>query len=105
MMQRALQSAHSHSNEVTKKQFSDLFALAAEDDTTAVVRRAEDDTTAVVRRGGKKDANNHSTTNKKNSEMMKTIYSSDENFSEEDWSKPKMAQVAKKRKKAINDSD
>ncbi|KAI8035968.1 hypothetical protein M5D96_011232 [Drosophila gunungcola] len=71
MMQRALQSAHSHSNEVTKKQFSDMFALAAEDDTTAVVRR-----------GGKKDANNHSTTNKKNSEMMKTIYSSDENFSE-----------------------
>ncbi|XP_041566076.1 integrator complex subunit 3 homolog isoform X1 [Drosophila elegans] len=104
MMQRALQSAHSHSNEVTKKQFSDLFALAAEDDTTAVGRRGGSG------RGrkqpvGKKDVNNHSTTNKKNSEMMKTIYSSDENFSEEDWSKPKMAQVAKKRKKAINDSD
>uniref|UniRef100_A0A6P4EMV3 SOSS complex subunit A homolog n=1 Tax=Drosophila rhopaloa TaxID=1041015 RepID=A0A6P4EMV3_DRORH len=103
MMQRALQSAYSHSNEVTKKQFSDLFALAAEDDTTAVGRRGGSG------RGrkqpvSKKDTNNLSA-NKKISEIVKTIYSSDENSSEEDWSKSKMAQASKKRKKAINDSD
>lgn len=95
---------------------------------------AEDETTAVGRRGGsgrgrkqpigKKDPNNHSAGNKKNSDIVKTIYSSDENSSEvgfevdyytiyiincipiqEDWSKHKVTQPAKKRKKAINDSD
>ncbi|KAH8240296.1 hypothetical protein KR038_007545 [Drosophila bunnanda] len=104
MMQRALQAAYSHSNESTKKQFSDLFALAAEDETTAVGRRGGSG------RGrkqpvSKKDNNNHSTSNKKNSELVKTIYSSDENSSEEDWSKHKITQAAKKRKKAVNDSD
>lgn len=53
---------------------------------------AEDETTAVGRRGGsgrgrkqpigKKDPNNHSAGNKKNSDIVKTIYSSDENSSE-----------------------
>lgn len=53
---------------------------------------AEDETTAVGRRGGsgrgrkqpiaKKDPNNHSAGNKKNSDVVKTIYSSDENSSE-----------------------
>ncbi|KAM8714880.1 hypothetical protein ACLKA7_002001 [Drosophila subpalustris] len=104
MMQRALQSAYSHSNESTKKQFSDLFALAAEDETTAVGRRGGSG------RGrkqpvGKKDSNSHCAGNKKNSDVVKAIYSSDENSSEEDWSKPKVTQPAKKRKKAINDSD
>ncbi|KPU75327.1 uncharacterized protein Dana_GF16127 [Drosophila ananassae] len=104
MMQRALQSAYSHSNESTKKQFCDLFALAAEDETAAVGRRGGSG------RGrkqpiSKKDANNHSTTNKKNNEIVKTIYSSDDNSSEEDWSKPKILQAAKKRKKTVNDSD
>ncbi|XP_034667425.1 integrator complex subunit 3 homolog [Drosophila subobscura] len=99
MMQRALQSAYSHSNESTKKQFSDLFALAAEDEVTAVGRRGGSG------RGrkqpvSKKDANNHNTGNKKNSEIIKTIYSSDENSSEEDWSKQKPTQAAKKRKKS-----
>ncbi|KAH8241921.1 hypothetical protein KR032_009233 [Drosophila birchii] len=103
MMQRALQAAYSHSNESTKKQFSDLFALAAEDETTAVGRRGGSG------RGrkqpvGKKDGNNHSS-NKKSSEQVKTIYSTDENSSEEDWSKHKMTQAAKKRKKTVNDSD
>ncbi|XP_041673987.1 integrator complex subunit 3 homolog isoform X3 [Drosophila eugracilis] len=102
MMQRALQSAYSHSNENTKKQFSDLFALAAEDDTTAVGRRGGSG------RGrkqpvSKKEINNHSTS-KKNSELVKTIYSSDENSSE-DWSKSKITPAAKRRKKANNDSD
>ncbi|KAH8362458.1 hypothetical protein KR084_004829 [Drosophila pseudotakahashii] len=104
MMQRALQSAYSHSNDSTKKQYSDLFALAAEDDITAVGRRGGSG------RGrkqpvSKKDSNIHSTTTKKNTEIAKTLYSSDENSSEEDWSKPKMTQAAKRRKKAINDSD
>ncbi|XP_070068690.1 integrator complex subunit 3 homolog isoform X1 [Drosophila takahashii] len=104
MMQRALQSAYSHSNDGTKKQYSDLFALAAEDDTTAVGRRGGSG------RGrkqpvSKKDSNNHSTTSKKNAEIVKTLYSTDENSSEEDWSKPKLTQAAKRRKKAINESD
>ncbi|KAH8272175.1 hypothetical protein KR018_005668 [Drosophila ironensis] len=103
MMQRALQSAYSHSNECTKKQFSDLFSLAAEDETTAVGRRGGSG------RGrkqaiNKKDSNNHST-NKKNNEIVKAIYSTDENSSEEDWSKSKILQAAKKRKKTVNDSD
>ncbi|ALC39164.1 IntS3 [Drosophila busckii] len=103
-MQRALQSAYSHSNESTKKQFSDLFSLAAEDETTAVGRRGGSG------RGrkqpvGKKDSNNHSAGNKKNSDAVKIIFSSDENSSEEDWSKLKVTQAAKKRKKAVNDSD
>ncbi|XP_043069639.1 integrator complex subunit 3 homolog [Drosophila bipectinata] len=104
MMQRALQLAYSHSNESTKKQFCDLFALAAEDETAAVGRRG------ASGRGrkqpiSKKEANNHSTTNKKNNEIVKTIYSSDDNSSEEDWSKPKIVQAAKKRKKTVNDSE
>ncbi|XP_037731584.1 integrator complex subunit 3 homolog isoform X4 [Drosophila subpulchrella] len=104
MMQRALQSAYSHSNEGTKKQYSDLFALAAEDDTTAVGRRGGSGRgrKQVV---NKKDSNNHSSSSKKNTEIVKTIYSSDENSSEEDWSKPKMTQAAKRKKKNINDSD
>jgi len=53
---------------------------------------AEDETTAVGRHGGsgrgrkqpvgKKDSNSHSAGNKKNSDVVKTIYSSDENSSE-----------------------
>ncbi|XP_043064776.1 integrator complex subunit 3 homolog isoform X2 [Drosophila ficusphila] len=81
MMQRALQTAYSHSNESTKKQFSDLFALAAEDDTTAVGRRGGSG------RGrkqpvSKKETLIHNSSNKKNSEISKTIFSSDENSSE-----------------------
>ncbi|KAH8375711.1 hypothetical protein KR009_006738 [Drosophila setifemur] len=104
MMQRALQSAYSHSNESTKKQFSDLFALAAEDETTAVGRRGGN-SRGRKQTVGKKDSSNQSTTNKKTSEVVKTIYSSDENSSAEDWSKQKLIQAAKKRKKAANDSD
>ncbi|XP_068139940.1 integrator complex subunit 3 homolog isoform X1 [Drosophila tropicalis] len=104
MMQRALQSAYSHSNDSTKKQFSDLFALAAEDETSAVGRRGGSG------RGrkqpvNKKESNNHNTGNKKNSEVLKTVYSSDDNSSEEDWSKNKITQAAKKRKKNIPDSE
>ncbi|KRG03806.1 integrator complex subunit 3 homolog isoform X1 [Drosophila mojavensis] len=104
MMQRALQSAYTHSNESTKKQFSDLFALAAEDETTAVGRRGGSGR-GRKQPAGKKDSNNHSAGSKKNSDVVKAIYSSDESSSEEDWSKHKITQAAKKRKKAINDSD
>ncbi|EDV59943.1 integrator complex subunit 3 homolog [Drosophila erecta] len=102
MMQRALQSAYSHSNDSTKKQFSDLFALAAEEDTT--VGRRGGSGRGRKQPGSKKDVNNHGTS-KKTAEMVKTIYSSDENSSEEDWSKSKITQTAKRRKKANNDSD
>ncbi|XP_050319375.1 integrator complex subunit 3 homolog [Bactrocera neohumeralis] len=102
-MQRALQAAYTHSNESTKKQYSDLFALAAEDETTAVGRRGGSGR-GRKQPTSKKDTNNHNASNKKNSDPVKTIYSSDEESSEEDWPKQKISQ-AKKRKKNINDSD
>uniref|UniRef100_A0A1A9V9I8 SOSS complex subunit A homolog n=1 Tax=Glossina austeni TaxID=7395 RepID=A0A1A9V9I8_GLOAU len=101
-MQRALQTAYTHSTESTKKQYSDLFALAAEDETTAVGRRGGSGR-GRKQPTSKKDTSNQSNSNKKNSDPVKTIYSSDEDSSEEDWSKQKISQ-AKKRKK-INDSD
>ncbi|XP_055859113.1 integrator complex subunit 3 homolog [Episyrphus balteatus] len=102
-MQRALQTAFSHSSDSTKKQYSDLFALAAEEDTTAVGRRGGSG------RGrkpptNKKESNNSGSNAKKTSDPIKTMYTSDEDSSEEEWLKPKSA-LYKKRKKAFNDSD
>ncbi|XP_055918367.1 integrator complex subunit 3 homolog [Eupeodes corollae] len=99
-MQRALQTAFSHSSETTKKQYSDLFALAAEEDTTAVGRRGGSG------RGrkppnNKKESNNSGNNAKKTSDPIKTMYTSDEDSSEEEWLKP----LYKKRKKAFNDSE
>ncbi|KAI8118725.1 hypothetical protein FF38_07295 [Lucilia cuprina] len=102
-MQRALQTAYTHSNESTKKQYSDLFALAAEDETTAVGRRGGS-SRGRKQPTSKKDSSNSNSNSKKNSDPVKTIFSSDEDSSEEDWSQKKISQ-AKKRKKTINDSD
>ncbi|XP_070855086.1 integrator complex subunit 3 homolog [Drosophila suzukii] len=59
MMQRALQSAYSHSNERAKKQYSDPFAPAAEDDTT-VVGRCGGSGRGRKQVVNKKDSNTHS---------------------------------------------
>lgn len=103
-MQRALQQAFSHSSDNTKvmqlfvniynpkeilidlvifsqKQYSDLFALAAEDDTSGVGRRG---TSGRGRKppANKKDANSSNSNNKKNSEPINNVYSSDGESSE-----------------------
>ncbi|XP_067625597.1 integrator complex subunit 3 homolog isoform X2 [Eurosta solidaginis] len=96
-------SAMSSLPSADQKQYSDLFALAAEDETTAVGRRGGSGR-GRKQPTSKKDINNHNASNKKNSDPVKTIYSSDEESSEEDWPKQKISQ-AKKRKKTINDSD
>ena len=108
-----------------QKQYSDLFALAAEDETTVVGRRGGSGR-GRKQPTSKKDANSHGSGNKKNSDQVKGIsFTSDEessevyckqaqtkrkqifnfqNLQQEDWSKQKISQ-AKKRKKALNDSD
>ena len=66
---------------IFQKQYSDLFALAAEDETTAVGRRGGSGR-GRKQPTSKKDTNNHNASNKKNSDPVKTIYSSDEESSE-----------------------
>lgn len=63
-----------------QKQYSDLFALAAEDDTSGVGRRG---TSGRGRKppASKKDFNSSNSNNKKNSEPINN-YSSDEESSE-----------------------
>lgn len=99
-MQRALQQAYSHSSDSTKKQYSDLFALAAEDETSGVGRRGGSGR-GRKQPNSKKDTNSSNSNNKKNSEPVNN-YSSDEESSDDDWSKPKQS---KRRKKALSDSD
>ncbi|XP_055295338.1 integrator complex subunit 3 homolog [Sitodiplosis mosellana] len=98
VMQRALQQAFSNSSDSTKKQYTDLFALAAEDDTSGVGRRG---TSGRGRKTApaKKETNSTNSSNKKNSEP---VYNSSDESSEEDWSKPRSG---KRRKKALSDSD
>lgn len=64
-----------------QKQYSDLFALAAEDDTTGVGRRG---TSGRGRKppANKKESNSSNSHSKKNSEPINNIYSSDEVSSE-----------------------
>lgn len=64
-----------------QKQYSDLFALAAEDDTSGVGRRG---TSGRGRKppANKKDANSSNSNNKKNSEPINNVYSSDGESSE-----------------------
>uniref|UniRef100_A0A1I8MQF3 SOSS complex subunit A homolog n=1 Tax=Musca domestica TaxID=7370 RepID=A0A1I8MQF3_MUSDO len=95
-MQRALQTAYTHSTESTKKQYSDLFSLAAEDETTAVGRRGGSGR-GRKQPTSKKDSSSSSANSKKNSDPVKTVYTSDEDSSE------KISQ-AKKRKKTINET-
>lgn len=108
-MQRALQQAFSHSSDSTKvsmrpaillhfaylftsligrcrscyfqKQYTDLFALAAEDETSGVGRRG---TSGRGRKPppNKKDTNNTNSNNKKNSEPINSVFSSDDESSE-----------------------
>jgi len=61
-----------------QKQYSDPFAPAAEDDTT-VVGRCGGSGRGRKQVVNKKDSNTHSSSSKKNSEIVKTIYSFDEN--------------------------
>ncbi|CAO1333223.1 unnamed protein product [Diamesa tonsa] len=106
-MQRALQQAFSHSTDGQKKQFSDLFALAAEDETSGTVSRR-----GTSSRGGRKpptkkessSASTTSTSNKKSTTIeTNNKYSSGES-TDEDWSK-QTKQAAKKRKKTTVLSD
>uniref|UniRef100_A0A336LPS8 SOSS complex subunit A homolog n=1 Tax=Culicoides sonorensis TaxID=179676 RepID=A0A336LPS8_CULSO len=102
-MQRALQQAFSHSSDSQKKQFSDLFGLAAEDETSGTVSRRGTSSRGRKAAPGKKDssATTNSSNNKKSQEPINN-YSSEES-SDEDWSKQKPS--SKRRKKALSDSD
>uniref|UniRef100_A0A1B0CHZ5 SOSS complex subunit A homolog n=1 Tax=Lutzomyia longipalpis TaxID=7200 RepID=A0A1B0CHZ5_LUTLO len=101
-MQRALQQAFSHSSESTKKQYCDLFALAAEDETSGVGRRGASGRGRKQPPSKKESSSTSNASNKKNIEPLSSFISSDEESSEDEWSKPK---AAKRRKKALSDSD
>ncbi|XP_055710038.1 integrator complex subunit 3 homolog [Phlebotomus papatasi] len=101
-MQRALQQAFSHSSDSTKKQYCDLFALAAEDETSGVGRRGASGRGRKQPPSKKESSSTSNASNKKNIEPLSSFISSDEESSEDEWSKPK---AAKRRKKAISDSD
>ncbi|XP_059617022.1 integrator complex subunit 3 homolog [Phlebotomus argentipes] len=101
-MQRALQQAFSHSSDSTKKQYCDLFALAAEDETSGVGRRGASGRGRKQPPSKKESSSTSNASSKKNIEPLSSFISSDEESSEDEWSKPK---AAKRRKKAISDSD
>uniref|UniRef100_A0A182QAQ3 SOSS complex subunit A homolog n=1 Tax=Anopheles farauti TaxID=69004 RepID=A0A182QAQ3_9DIPT len=109
-MQRALQQAFAHSAESQRKQFSDLFALAAEDETsTSVGRRGTSSRgrkapsskkeTAAEKAAAAAAAAAHANNSKKAAEAASANFSDDS--SDEDWSKQK----ASKRRKTLSDSD
>ncbi|KAG5677458.1 hypothetical protein PVAND_007216 [Polypedilum vanderplanki] len=101
-MQRALQQAFNHCDERQKKQYSELFSLAVEDDTTISSRRGA--SSRGRKPQAKKETNTNSTTNKKSIEANNSKYSSDDE-SDEDRSKSQKAQPAKRRKKIAQLSD
>lgn len=102
-MQRALQQAFSNSSDGTKvihvnrvhvsvlllnefshreqKQYSDLFALAAEDETSGVGRRGTSGR-GRKQQPNKKETNSTNANSKKNSEPINNVFSSDEESSE-----------------------
>ncbi|KFB35352.1 hypothetical protein ZHAS_00001840 [Anopheles sinensis] len=108
-MQRALQQAFAHSSESQRKQFSDLFALAAEDETSTTVGRRGTSSRGRKAPSNKKEtaaekaaaaaAAAHANNSKKAAEAASNYYSDD--TSDEDWSKQK----ASKRRKTLSDSD
>lgn len=67
-----------------QKQYSDLFALAAEDETTAVGRRGGSGR-GRKQPNSKKDNASQNNSNKKNVDPVKTIYTSDDESSEVSW--------------------
>lgn len=96
-MQRSLQQAFAHSTDSQKKYFSDLFALAAEDETSATVGRR-----STSSRGRKPPANKKElSSSNSNKKSIENTFASDDS-TDEDWSKQKSG---KRRKKAISDSD
>uniref|UniRef100_A0A182JGF9 SOSS complex subunit A homolog n=1 Tax=Anopheles atroparvus TaxID=41427 RepID=A0A182JGF9_ANOAO len=107
-MQRALQQAFAHSSESQRKQFSDLFALAAEDETSTTVGRRGTSSRGRKAPSNKKEtaaektaaaAAAHANNSKKAAGAASNYYSDDS--SDEDWSKQK----ASKRRKTLSDSD
>uniref|UniRef100_A0A182NRN5 SOSS complex subunit A homolog n=1 Tax=Anopheles dirus TaxID=7168 RepID=A0A182NRN5_9DIPT len=108
-MQRALQQAFAHSAESQRKQFSDLFALAAEDETSTSVGRRGTSSRGRKAPSSKKEtaaekaaaaaAAAHANNSKKAAEAASAKFSDDS--SDEDWSKQK----ASKRRKTLSDSD
>lgn len=96
-MQRSLQQAFAHSTDSQKKYFSDLFALAAEDETSATVGRRSTSSRGRKPPASKKEL---SITNS-NKKSVEAAFASDDS-TDEDWSKQKSG---KRRKKAISDSD
>uniref|UniRef100_A0A1Q3G233 SOSS complex subunit A homolog n=1 Tax=Culex tarsalis TaxID=7177 RepID=A0A1Q3G233_CULTA len=95
-MQRSLQQAFAHSTDSQKKYFSDLFALAAEDETSATVGRR-----STSSRGRKPPANKKELSSNNSKKSVENSFASDDS-TDEDWSKQK---TGKRRKKAISDSD
>lgn len=100
-MQQALQQAFNHCDERQKKQYSELFSLAVEDDTTVSRRGAS---SRGRKTQPKKETNSNSTSNKKTAEANNSKYSSDDD-SDDDRSKTQKAQPAKRRKKIAQLSD
>uniref|UniRef100_A0A182S6B2 SOSS complex subunit A homolog n=1 Tax=Anopheles maculatus TaxID=74869 RepID=A0A182S6B2_9DIPT len=108
-MQRALQQAFAHSAESQRKQFSDLFALAAEDETSTTVGRRGTSSRGRKAPSNKKEtaaekaaaaaAAAHANNSKKAAAESAAHFSDDS--SDEDWSKQK----ASKRRKTLSDSD
>lgn len=96
-MQRSLQQAFAHSTDSQKKYFTDLFALAAEDETSSTVGRR-----STSSRGRKPPATKKelSASNNSKKSVENTLASDDS--TDEDWSKQK---TGKRRKKAISDSE
>ncbi|XP_053669847.1 integrator complex subunit 3 homolog [Anopheles nili] len=107
-MQRALQQAFSHSSDSQRKQFSDLFALAAEDETSTTVGRRGTSSRGRKAPSNKKEtaadkaaaaaAAAHANNSKKAAETTSNF---SDDSSDEDWSKQK----ASKRRKTLSDSD
>ncbi|XP_052889487.1 integrator complex subunit 3 homolog isoform X2 [Anopheles moucheti] len=107
-MQRALQQAFAHSSESQRKQFSDLFALAAEDETSTTVGRR-----GTSSRGRKAPSNKKETAAEKAAAAAAAAHANNskkaaeasghfsDDSSDEDWSKQK----ASKRRKTLSDSD
>ncbi|XP_041762161.1 integrator complex subunit 3 homolog [Anopheles merus] len=107
-MQRALQQAFTHSSESQRKQFSDLFALAAEDETSTTVGRR-----GTSSRGRKAPSNKKETAAEKAAAAAAAAHANNskkaaeasakfsDDSSDEDWSKQK----ASKRRKTLSDSD
>ncbi|CAG9800537.1 unnamed protein product [Chironomus riparius] len=102
-MQRALQQAFAHCDDRQKKQYSELFSLAVEDDTTVSRRGAS---SRGRKPQAKKETNSNSTAaNKKAVEASNSKYSSDSESDDDRSSKSQKAQPAKRRKKITQLSD